>query len=346
MLRQLRMAGLDELQNYGYKADSRQNIFTGISIPITAFISWLIDLPGWVIATLPFVVSAMVFWWFHIIHEREKQEKKSQNKQNYDSKLDQIRQEWLTESLTSLTDINSLAAKQHNEVQHGELTSESKNQLISEIDVCKVRKEQELVEKEKNENMMKKHLEKELAIHDEEIDLETFNLLSSKFSEEIDASLSSLVGFDGNTIELRLRDIKNRQMAEADDTFRRPVKGGESSFHTKIKNNIKIMIDEAEAKLKFQPERYFSNATNVHLYVEGMVLNPAALGSPDHVDYGALVDDQFYAIECFSLENNLSDDELKDKIIHQYRDYQPEMTQIVKEYGHRFFFLRFGIIHE
>ena len=76
MLHQMYMTGLDELQNYGYKADSRQNIFTGISIPITAFISWLIDLPGWLIATLPFVVSAMVFWWFHLIHEREKQGEK------------------------------------------------------------------------------------------------------------------------------------------------------------------------------------------------------------------------------------------------------------------------------
>jgi hypothetical protein len=342
----MNMTGLDELQNYGYKADSRQNIFTGISIPITAFISWLIDLPGWLIATLPFVVSAMVFWWFHVIHEREKQEKKNQNKQNYDSKLDQIRQEWITESLTSPNDIDSLAVKQHNEVQLGELTSESKNQLKSEIDVCKVRKEQELVDKEKNENLMKKHLQKELAIHDEEIDLETFNLLSSKFSEEIDTSLNSLVDFDGATIELRLREIKNRQMAEADDTFRRPVKGGESSFHIKIKNNIKVMIDKAEAKLKFQPERYFSNATDVQFKIDRVVLNPAALGSPDYADYGAWVDGQFYAIECFSLENKLSDDELKAEIIHQYRDYQPEITRIVKEYGHRFFFLRFGIIYE
>lgn len=342
----MHMTGLDELQNYGYKADSRQNIFTGASIPITAFISWLIDLPGWLIATLPFIVSAMVFWWFHVIHEREKQDKKRQNRQNYDSKLDQIRQEWITESLTSPNDIDSLAAKQHNEVQHGELTAESKNQLKSEIDVCKVRKEQELVDKEKNENLTKKQLQKELAIHDEEIDLETFNLLSSKFSEEIDTSLISLIGFDGDTIELRLREIKNRQMAEADDTFRRPVKGGESSFHIKIKNNIKIMIDKAEAKLKFQPERYFSNATDVQKEIDGVVLNPAALGSPDIVDYGAWVDGQFYGIECFSLENKLSDDELKAGIIHQYRDYQPEITRIVKEYGHRFFFLRFGIIHE
>ena len=106
------------------------------------------------------------------------------------------------------------------------------------------------------------------------------------------------------------------------------------------------MIDKAEAKLKFQPERYFSNATDVHLEVKGMVLNPAALGSPDYVDYGAWVDGKFYAIECFSLKNKLSDDELKAEIIHQYRDYQPKITQIVKEYGHRFFFLQFGIIHE
>ena len=75
MLHLMFMAGLDELQNYGYKADSRQNIFTGISIPITAFVTWIINLPGWVIATLPFVVSGIVFGWFHIIHEREKQEK-------------------------------------------------------------------------------------------------------------------------------------------------------------------------------------------------------------------------------------------------------------------------------
>lgn len=340
------MAGLDELQNYGYKADSRQNIFTGISIPITAFVTWIINLPGWIIATLPFVVSGIVFGWFHIIHEREKQEKENQNKVNYDSKLDQIRQEWISESFTSFTDVNSLAAKQHNEVQHHELTSESKNKLISEIEVNKVGKEKELVEKEKKEKSIKKHLENELAIHDEEIDLETFNSLSTKFSQEINEALISLVDFDENTIQLRLREIKNRLIAEADDTFRRPVKGGESSFHIKTKNKIKIMIDEAEAKLKFQPERYFSNTSDVQLKVEGMVLNPAALGDPDYVDYGAWVDGQFYAIECFSLENKLSDEELKGEIIQRYRDYQPEITQIVKEYGHRFFFLRFGIIYE
>lgn len=347
MLHEIHMAGLDELRNYGYNADKWQNIISAIvSYPIVLCLTWKIGLPGWVIGILPLIVSALVYHRFQTIHEREKQQKKKQNKENHDSKLNQIRQEWITESLTSPTDIDLLAKKQHHEVQHGELTSESKNQLKSEIDLCKVRKEQELVEKEKNENLMEERLQKELAIRNEEIDLETFNLLSSKFSEEIDASLISLVGFDGDTIELRLREIKNRQMAEADSTFRRPVKGGESSFHIKMKNNIKIMIDEAEAKLKFQPERYFSNATDVHLEVEGMVLNPAALGNPDYVDYGVWVDGQFYAIECFSLENKLSDDELKAEIIHQYRDYQPEITQIAKEYGHRFFFLRFGIIHE
>lgn len=338
------MVDPDRSPNYGLKADLSKEIFYLISLILgSVSFGWISD---WQNGFLTGVIGAIIFWWWHKRTESEKEEKEREYKSTSEKQEVQFQQEWATS--TSFSSL--LLAKQKNEIQNLNLSLKYKQKLESYIDLLGEKKriafDKEMRLREKELANKKNHLEEELAKHNEEIGSQTRESLLDKFTNELDETVLSLDKFDDKTIELKLRELKNKQLAEADKQFRRPIRGGESLFHSETKNEIIIMADKAEAKLKFKPERYFAKTDNVYLEVKGMNLNPAALGSPDFVDFGVSVNDEFFAVECFPLENSESDEDLTQTIMARFSDYGPVITEIIRENGHRFFLIKFENIKE
>ena len=333
------MGDSDLSTNYGLLADFRSHLIALVSSLMSLALGWRASVPEWLLPLLPFAVGTFVYAYFHKKQTGKEKEKSQKSESKVEEMKNQIQQKWETSEFSRKEDLEILKKEQKEKIRNLGLSSLYEERLVAFVETFAAYKNRDFEDE-------RRHLENELAKYEEEGESETQMLLLDKFKNEYSEIIRSLDGFDDDTIKLKLRELKNKQLAEADDKFRSPMRGGESLFHSKTKNEIRIMADEAEAKLKFKPKRYFAKTANVHLEAEGMCLNPAALGSPDFVDFGIWVEDdgepaEFFAVECFSLENSASDEDLAQSIMEQFGYYEPVIKEIIKENGHRFFLIKF-----